>query len=212
MSMNQPKPIRVLLVDDHSIVRIGLRGVLDLEPDLAVVAEAEDGAQAVDLFREHRPDVTLMDLRMPGMDGIETTRRIHASFPQARILMLTTYDGDHDIQRALEAGALGYVLKNVTGDELVRAVRTVHSGQRYLPQAVAARLAEGLARPELTPREIEVLKFVVKGLSNKEIGDRLQMSEHTAKTHLKSILAKLGARDRTEAATSALQRGIVRFD
>ena len=210
--MDLPKPITILLVDDHSIIRIGLRGVLDPEPDLAVVAQAEDGAQALELFREHRPDVTLMDLRMPGLDGIETTRRIHASFPQARILMLTTYDGDHDIHRALEAGACGYVLKNVTGDELVRAIRTVHAGQRYLPEAVAARLAEGLARPELTPREVEVLQFVVKGLSNKEIGDRLQISEHTAKTHLKSILSKLGVRDRTEAATSALQRGIVRFD
>ena len=210
--MNLPKPISILLVDDHSIIRIGLRGVLEPEPDLAVVAEAEDGAQAVELFREHRPGVTLMDLRMPGMDGIETTRRIHASFPQARILMLTTYDGDHDIHRALEAGACGYVLKNVTGDELVRAIRAVHAGQRYVPEAVAARLAEGLARPELTPREVEVLQFVVKGLSNKEIGDRLHMSEHTAKTHLKSILSKLGVRDRTEAATSALQRGIVRFD
>lgn len=202
--------IRILLVDDHFVVRTGLRAILEDEPDLSVVAEAEDGRQAVELFRVHRPDVTLMDLRMPGLDGVEATRHIREEFPQARVIMLTTYDGDQDINRAVRAGASGYVLKDLTGSELVRAVKAVHEGKTYMPEAVASRLAESLSRPELTPRELEVLKMVVKGLSNKEIADALEMSEHTAKTHLKSILAKFGVRDRTEAATAALQRGFVR--
>ena len=202
--------IRILLVDDHFVVRTGLRAILEDEPDLSVVAEAEDGRQAVELFRVHRPDVTLMDLRMPGLDGVEATRQIREEFPQARVIMLTTYDGDQDILRAVRAGASGYVLKDLTGSELVHAVKAVHEGKTYMPEAVASRLAESLSRPELTPRELEVLKMVVKGLSNKEIADALEMSEHTAKTHLKSILAKFGVRDRTEAATAALQRGFVR--
>ena len=202
--------IRILLVDDHYVVRTGLRAILEDEPDLSVAAEAENGRQAVELFRVHRPDVTLMDLRMPGLDGVEATRQIREEFPQARVIMLTTYDGDQDIHRAVRAGASGYVLKDLTGSELVRAVKAVHEGKTYMPEGVASRLAESLSRPELTPRELEVLKMVVKGLSNKEIADALEMSEHTAKTHLKSILAKFGVRDRTEAATAALQRGFVR--
>jgi two-component system NarL family response regulator len=202
--------IRILLVDDHYVVRTGLRAILEDEPDLSVAAEAEDGRQAVELFRVHRPDVVLMDLRMPGLDGVEATRRIREEFPQARVIMLTTYDGDQDIHRAVRAGACGYVLKDLTGSELIRAVKAVHVGKTYMPEAVASRLAESRSRPELTPRELEVLKMVVTGLSNKEIADALEMSEHTAKTHIKSILTKLGVRDRTEAATVALQRGFVR--
>lgn len=210
--MKNPEPIRLLLVDDHTIVRMGLRGIIAAEPDLRVVAEAENGPQALEQYRQHRPDVTLMDLRMPGWDGVETTLRIRREFREARILMLSTYDGDHDIRRALQAGANGYVLKNTSGEELVRAIKAVQEGQRYLPGAVAASLAAGLAHPALTPRELEVLQLVAKGLANKEIADVLSMTEHTAKAHLKSILAKLGVRDRTEAATTALRRGLVRLD
>jgi two-component system NarL family response regulator len=204
--------IRILLADDHHVVRIGLTAILNLEPGLTVVAEAEDGPQAIAMFRQHRPDVTLMDVRMPGMGGVETTAAIRKEFPEAKILMLTTYDGDEDIHRAFQAGASGYLLKNVSAAELVQAIKTVRSGERYLPAAVAQRLAERNAGADLTVRELDVLKLMVKGLSNREIGRLLGFSENTAKFHIKSILLKLDASDRTEAATAALQRGYLHLD
>jgi DNA-binding NarL/FixJ family response regulator len=210
--MNPILSIRVMLVDDHYMVRMGLRSIIDSEASMSVVAEAEDGSQALIQYRRCQPDVTLMDLRMPHLDGVEATRLIRQEFPLARIIMLTTYHGDHDIHRALEAGACGYVLKNVTGDKLVDAIHTVHRGRRHISEDIAVQLAGATPRAELTPREHEVLQNVVQGSSNKEIADKLGVTEHTVKSHLKSILAKLGVRDRTEAATSAIQRGIIRLD
>jgi DNA-binding NarL/FixJ family response regulator len=201
------KPIQMLIVDDHHLVRIGLAAILDLEPGLAVVAQAEDGLQAVDSYRRHQPDVTLMDVRMPGLGGVETTVAIRKEFPGARVIMLTTFDGDEDIHRAMQAGACGYLLKNVSADELVKAIKAVHAGERYLAAEVARRLAERNAASDLTARELEVLELLVKGLSNREIGRLLGFSENTAKFHVKGILGKLDASDRTEAATAALQRG-----
>jgi DNA-binding NarL/FixJ family response regulator len=205
-------PIRLLLVDDHYVVRMGLRGVFEDEPDLAVVAEAEDAAQALARFREHRPDVTLMDVRLPGSNGIDATKAIRAEFPTARIVMLTTYDGDEDIHRALAAGALGYLLKSAPGPELLAAIRAAHAGRAFLPEPVRRRLAERGEHAALTTRELEVLQLITKGLNNREIGEVLGISTNTTKAHLKHILAKLGVADRTEAATSALQRGILHFD
>jgi two-component system NarL family response regulator len=201
------KPIQIMIVDDHHLVRIGLVAILELEPGMAVVAQAEDGQQAVDTYRRHHPDVTLMDMRMPGLGGVEATVAIRTEFPEARIIMLTTYDGDEDIHRAMQAGARGYLLKNVPAEELVTAIKAVHAGERYLPGEVARRLAERNAASDLTARELEVLELLVKGLSNREIGRLLGFSENTAKFHVKGILGKLDASDRTEAATSALQRG-----
>jgi DNA-binding NarL/FixJ family response regulator len=204
--------IRILLVDDHYVVRMGLKAIISSDARLAVVAEADDGAQAIDYYRKHKPDVVLMDLRMPGMSGIEATRGLHREFPEARVVMLTTFDGDEDIHRALEAGARGYLLKNIPGPEFLKALHRVHSGGRYLPEAVAARLAERIPCSDLTVRELEVLQLVEKGLSNREIGEVLGVSENTTKTHLKAILGKLGVTDRTEAVTTALHRGILHLD
>jgi len=202
-------PIRILVVDDHFVVRIGLAAVLNAEADLRVVAEAGNGFEAIELFRKHHPDVTLMDLLMPGLTGVETTAAICREFPDARIIMMTILDGNEDIYRALQAGARGYVLKKMLGPVLVEAIRTVHAGERYLPAIAVKRLAERSAVEPLTVREEEVLELVVKGLSNKELADVLKITEQTAKVHLKNILRKLDVSDRTEAATSALQRGIV---
>lgn len=204
--------IRIMLVDDHQMVRLGLATVIELSGDMRVVAEAEDGPRAVEEFRRHRPDVVLMDLRMPGMSGIEATRAIRGEFPEVRVMMLTTYDFDEDIHRALEAGACGYVLKDARRHEVLAAIRRVHAGERYLPTAVATRLAERAGDDELTAREIEVLELIAKGLSDKEIAATLAFTLHTAKAHVKSILRKLGVSARTEAATLALQRGILHLD
>ncbi len=205
-------PIRVLVADDHFVVRMGLRAVIDPEPDLEVVAEASTGRQAVQLFRQHRPDVTLMDLRMPIMDGVEATRAIRAESPGARIIVLTTYDGDEDIYRALSAGARAYLLKGMQGEEILDAIRAIHAGLRRIPPSIAARLAEWTPRSELTPRELEVLGLVVKGLSNRKIGDALSITEGTVKIHVNNILSKMGVADRTQAATTALRRGIIHMD
>jgi DNA-binding NarL/FixJ family response regulator len=196
-------------VDDHNIVRSGLTALIGTEPDMTVVAEATNGQQAIDLFRQHQPDVTLMDLRLPLIGGVEAITSIRKEFPTARIIVLTTYDGDEDIYRALQAGACGYLLKGMLADELLEAIRAVHSGLRRIPAAVAQRLADRMGGPELTPREVEVLNLIVKGNSNKEIGAALFISEATVKTHVNNILGKLGASDRTQAATMALQRGII---
>lgn len=208
--MNKEK-IRILVVDDHYVVRMGLMGVVSLEPDMEVAGEAADGAQAVEMFARCRPDVVLMDLRMPLKDGIWATAEIRSKHPEARILMLTTFDGDTDIHRAVTAGAQGYVLKNSTRATLIPAVRAVAAGQRWMPKEIATRLAARNIFEDLTDRELQVLEQVAKGLANKEIADVLKISEHTVKGHLKSILGKLLVADRTEAVAKAVQRGIIRL-
>ena len=208
--MNQP--IRVLVVEDHNVVRQGLVALIKTVPDMAVVGEASDGKQAVEFFRQHKPDVTIMDLRLPVMSGVEAITAIRREYPAARVIVLTTFDGDEDIYRALQAGARGYLLKDMSGDDLMDAIRTVHAGKSRIPAAVAQRLADRMVGPELTARELEVLKLIVAGKSNKEIGLALFISEATVKTHINNLLSKLGVSDRTQATTTALQRGIVHFD
>jgi DNA-binding NarL/FixJ family response regulator len=209
--MKEPRRIRVLVADDHYVVRMGLIALVNLEPDMEVVGEAADGNQAVEMFQRFNPNLVLMDLRMPMKDGISATREIRAANPHARVLMLTTYDGDTDIHRAIEAGAQGYVLKNSTGDKLIPALRAVAAGEKWIPKEIAQRLASRKLFEELTPRELQVLQEMSKGLANKEIGDVLKITEHTVKDHLKSILGKLHVADRTEAVTVALQRGIIQL-
>jgi DNA-binding NarL/FixJ family response regulator len=204
--------IRVLVADDHPIVRTGLAAVLTQQPDLELVAEAENGDRAVALYRQHRPDVCLMDLRMPVMNGIEAIGAITGEFPEARILALTTYEGDADIRRALEAGASGYLLKDMLLTEVLTAVRAVHRGERVIPIAVAARLAEFPEQSDLTEREAEVLQLVARGLSNKEVARAIGRTDETVKIHLKNAFAKLAVADRTEAVTVALTRGLIHLD
>jgi DNA-binding NarL/FixJ family response regulator len=201
--------IQILIADDHFIVRLGLVGLINTEPDMEVIAEAADGAQAIELFRKLNPDLAVLDMRMPVKNGIETTRELRKTNPQARILILTAFDGDEEIHKALEAGAQGYVLKNSTGEKLIPAVRAVAAGQRWVPKEVASRLTARNLFEELTPRELQVLQQLARGLSNKEIADHFKITEYTAKDHLKNILAKLRVADRTEAVTAALQRGII---
>jgi DNA-binding NarL/FixJ family response regulator len=204
--------IRVLVADDHPVVRTGLAAVLGQQPDLALVAEAENGERAVALYREHRPDVCLMDLRMPVLDGVGAIRAITGEFPEARILALTTYEGDADIRRALDAGAMGYLLKDMLLTDLIRAIHSAHRGERVIPSAVAVRLAEFPERSELTERELEVLQFVARGLSNKEVARAIGRTDETVKIHLKNMFAKLGVADRTEAVTVAIARGLIHLD
>jgi len=207
-----PPPIRVLCVDDHPLVRKGIASILANEADLQLVGEAGDGREAVEAFRRYRPDVTLMDLRMPQMDGIEATKLIRQDDPEARIIALTSYDGDQEIYRSLEAGVRGYILKEMVHTEIVRAIRVVHSGKRLMPAEVAERLSEHFPQVTLTPREVEVLTFVAQGLGNKEIGAQLGTAAGTVKMHLQNILGKLGASDRTHAVTLAIRRGIIYLD
>lgn len=202
--------IRIMLVDDHLMVRMGLIAVLKAAPRIKVVAEAGTTGEAVERFRVERPDVTLMDLRLPNGGGIEAMKQIRADFPNARILMLTTYDFEEEIHRALDAGASGYLLKNISRDDLVAAIVAVHeSGETVHSPEVEARLSSGAGATLLTPREAEVLRLVVKGLTNKDIARLLGFTTRTAKAHMKNLLGKIGAADRTEAAAIALQRGIV---
>jgi DNA-binding NarL/FixJ family response regulator len=207
--MKKPEKIRVLIADDHYIVRMGLIALVNTEPDMEVVGEAADGAQALELFGKCNPDLALLDLRMPVKDGIQTTSEIRNKFPNAQVLMLTAYDGDEEIYKALQAGARGYVLKSSSGEKLIPAVRAVAAGQRWIPKEIASRLAARNEFEELTPREVQVLRQLAKGLANKEIADVLKITEYTAKDHLKSILAKLHVADRTEAVTTAIHRGII---
>jgi DNA-binding NarL/FixJ family response regulator len=209
MLMKKPEKIRVLIADDHYIVRMGLIALVNTEPDMEVVGEAADGAQALELFGKCNPDLALLDLRMPVKDGIQTTSEIRNKFPNAQVLMLTAYDGDEEIYKALQAGARGYVLKSSSGEKLIPAVRAVAAGQRWIPKEIASRLAARNEFEELTPREVQVLRQLAKGLANKEIADVLKITEYTAKDHLKSILAKLHVADRTEAVTTAIHRGII---
>lgn len=204
--------IHILLVDDHLVVRMGLRSLLEVQPDMAVVADVAGGAAAIRAFAEHQPDITLMDLRMPDLDGAEATAAIRQKFPAARVLMLTTFDTDEDIYRALEAGAAGYLLKNTDSAPLLETIRAVHAGTYRLPEDISARLAQRRAAPGLSPRELDVLHWIVKGQSNKEIAATLGLAENTVKNHVKMILEKLDVADRTQAATTALQRGLARLD
>lgn len=203
--------LRIMLVDDHYLVRVGLASIIALEPDMEVCAEAATGEQAVALFRTRRPDVTLMDLRLPGIGGSEATLAIRAEFPEARIMVLSVYAGDEEIYNALQAGALAYLVKSVQREELVHAIRKVATGQRHIPQDVAARLAERLSRSQLSARELDVLRLLVGGRRNREIATALDITEGTVKLHVSSILGKLGVADRTEAVTVALKRGIVQL-
>ncbi|MDQ2711202.1 MAG: response regulator transcription factor [Acidobacteriota bacterium] len=205
------EPIRILVADDHHVVRQGLIALLNTVQEINVVGEAGDGEKAVELFRQHRPDVTIMDLRMPKMSGVEAISAIRREAPGARIIVLTTFDGDEDIYRALQAGAKGYLLKDMFGEELIDAIKAVHAGRQRIPAVVAQRLAERMGGPSLTTRELDVLKCIVSGKSNRDIGTELSISEATVKTHINSILGKLGVADRTQAATTALQRGIVQL-
>lgn len=201
--------IRILISDDHPFMREGLAAVIEYKPDMTVVGQACNGYEAVALFRQHQPDVTLMDLRMPKLSGVEAIVAIHAKFPNARIIVLTTYDGDEDIYRGLRAGAKGYILKDAEPDELLSAIRAVHSGQQYIPPAVGAKLAERIGSPELSDRELEVLRLMATGKSNLEISTALLIAEGTVKFHAKNILSKLGVGDRTQAMIVALKRGII---
>ena len=206
------EPIRIMVVDDHTVVRQGLVALLSTVPDLTVIAEASDGQEAVEAHRKYKPDVTLMDLRLPKLGGADAIAQIRQESPAARIVVLTTFDGDEDIYRALQAGAKGYLLKGTDADELTATIRSVYAGKSKIPSFVAEKLAERMGGPALTTRELEVLKRIVAGRSNKEIASDLHISEATVKTHINSLLSKLGVNDRTQAATTALQRGIVHLE
>jgi DNA-binding NarL/FixJ family response regulator len=213
MPPEHPLPIiRVLCADDHPLVRKGIASILANEADTKLVAEASNGREAVELFRLHRPDVTLLDLRMPELDGVAATRAILAEFPDARLIALTSYDGDQEIYQALEAGVRGYLLKEMVHTEVLRAIRRVHSGKRLIPSEVSERLTEYFPQMALTPRETEVLGFVAEGLGNKEIADRLGTASGTVKNQIQTILAKLKASDRTQAVTIAIRRGILHLN
>ncbi|WP_221029425.1 response regulator [Actomonas aquatica] len=201
--------VRILVADDHFVVRSGLVALIECEPELAVIAQASDGEQAVALFREHQPDLAVLDLRMPGLGGREAIEQIRREFPAARILVLTAYNGDEDIHGALAAGASGYLLKSSTGDDLIPAIRQVCGGGRWIPRDVASRLAVRERFEALTPRELDVLRETAKGLANKEIAATLGITENTVKDHLKHILGKLQVAGRTEAVTAAVQRGLL---
>jgi two-component system NarL family response regulator len=207
--MKNANPIRILVAEDHLVARVGVSTIVNLQPDMTVVAEAANGQQAIELYRMHLPDVTLLDLRMPILSGIEAAAAIHRDFPRARLIALTTYGGDEDIRRALQAGVQAYLMKDILHDELLKAIRAVHDGQTYLPASVAAALAAQMPRPDLSARELQVLELIVAGLANKQIAYTLNIAEYTVKNHVKNILDKLAVQDRTQAATVAIQRGII---
>ncbi len=207
--MNPSNVIRVLLVDDHPILGQGLAMLLECEPDITVVGQAHDGREAIELFRQHQPDVTLMDLRMPKLNGVEAITAIRAEFEHAQIIVLTTYDGDEEIYRGLRAGAKGYLLKGTHLEELLNAIHTVHRNQLYIPPHVGAKLAERMGTPELSERELEVLQLMAKGKNNPQISAELKIAESTVRFHVNHILSKLGVSDRTQAVITAVHRGIV---
>jgi len=209
--MTEPLPIRVLSVDDHPLLRQGIAAIINSQPDMSLVAEASNAGEALQQFREHRPDVTLMDLRLPDTSGIDAMIAIRAEFTGARVIMLTTFEGDVEIQRALEAGARAYVLKSTPPRELVEVIRQVHAGKRRVPAEVASHLAEHLSDEALTAREIDVLRHVAGGNRNRDIAERLYISEETVKVHVKHIMEKLGANDRTQAVAIAVRRGIIQL-
>jgi two-component system NarL family response regulator len=209
MTMKQSTPIRILIADDHAVVRQGLATIINHDSEMTVIAQAEDGQQAIALYRQHQPDITLMDLRMPRMGGVEAITAICAEFKQARIAVLTTYDGDEDIYSGLRAGAQGYLLKDAKPSELLNAIRAIHSGEKYIPPAVGAKLLQRMSNPELSERELEVLRLMAQGMSNQEIGTALSIGESTIKSHVNRILSKLGVNDRTQAVIIAVKRGLV---
>ena len=204
--------IRILTVDDHPLLRKGIASLVNAEPDLKLIAEASNGKEAIDAFRAHQPDVTLMDLQMPSVDGIDAINAIRREFPDARIIVLTTYSGDTQVLRALKAGARGYILKGHVHRELLDAIRAVHAGQKRIPPEIAAQLADHAADDTLTQREIDVLQLIAAGNSNKLIADQLSIGEATVKSHVTNILSKLGANDRAHAVTIGLKRGIIELD
>ena len=204
-----PHAISILIAEDHLIARVGVKTIINMQPDMTVVGEAANGVQAVELHRKHHPDITLMDMRMPGMGGLDAIIAIRADQPNARIIALSTYGGDEDIRRALQAGVRAYLTKDVLHDELIRAIHAVQLGEMYLPAPVTALLAASTLPADLSSREMDVLSLIVKGHSNKQIAHDLSIAEHTVKNHVKSILSKLGVDDRTQAATAAIQRGII---
>lgn len=210
--MDKINPIRILIADDHPIVCEGLAMLLNRRPDMSVVAEAQNGREAVELFQQLKPDLALIDLRMPEMDGVTAVRTIRAQNPDARIIVLTTYDGDEDIYRALHAGAQAYLIKDTPRDELLACIRSVHRGEQSLSQTVVSKLKERQPRADLTPREFQVLQLLSEGKSNREVGATLSIAEGTVKLHVNNLLAKLEAGNRAEAVTIALKRGILHVD
>ena len=209
--MNDPSQIRVLSVDDHPLLRQGIGVIINNESDMLLVAEAASGGEGIQKFREHQPDVTLMDLRLPDMSGIDTMIAIRTEFPDARVIMLTTFEGDVEVQRALGAGARGYMLKSMPPKDLVEVIRQVHAGKKRVPAELAAQLAEHLSDESLTEREVEVLRHVAGGNRNRDIAEQLFISEETVKVHVKHIMEKLGANDRTQAVAIAVRRGIIQL-
>lgn len=207
--MVDPKPISILSVEDHPVFREGLSAIIGSQPDMLLVAQASNAVEAIAEFRRHRPEITLMDLRLSGADGTDALIAIRGEFPEARIIMLTTSDSDGEIQRALRAGAAAYILKSMPKDELLAVIRSVHSGKRHVPPEVAARLAEHLGEEDLTARELEVLRLIHDGYRNKQIADQLSIAETTVNFHIKNLVIKLGANDRTHAVTIALRRGLL---
>jgi DNA-binding NarL/FixJ family response regulator len=207
--MSDQTRIRVISIDDHPLLNEGIASIINSQSDMQLVAQASSGGEAIQTFREHQPDVTLVDLRLPDMNGIDTMIAIRTEFPEAHIVMLTTFKGDVDIQRALEAGARGYVLKSMSPEDMVAVIRQVHAGKKCIPSEVAARLAEHLCDDDLTPREVDVLRVVASGNRNRDIAQKLFISEETVKVHIKHIMEKLGASDRTQAVSIALRRGII---
>lgn len=209
--MSFPKPIRILVVDDHFMVRMGLSASLNVESDMEVIAEASNGNDAISLYREHHPELIIMDGRLPGLSGSQTTSAILKEFPDAKVLVLSTHSGEEEIHRALQAGARGYVLKSATRQELLSAIRAVHAGKVHVDATAAQSLVERMTHQPLTSREFEVLEMLVKGLTNKEIGAQLHVAEVTVKQHVSRLFQKLNVNDRTQAVTVALQRGIVQL-
>jgi DNA-binding NarL/FixJ family response regulator len=205
-------PIRVLLIEDHFLARIALRSVLSAHSDIVIVGEASDGASGIELFRQCAPDVTVMDLRLPGVNGFDAITAIRKISKTAKIAVLSNYEGSEDVYRAIRNGAMAYLIKNASGEELVEAIMTVHRGVRYLPAVARDRLAERTALVELTPREHQVLTYITRGQSNRDIADQLHIAEKTVRIHVSSVLDKMGVRDRTQAAIYAIQRGLVHWE
>ncbi len=205
-------PIRVLIADDHAVVRQGLAAIIAQEPDMIVVAEADDGRAAIDQYRQHRPDVTLMDMRMPSLDAPEAIAVIRQEFRNARIVVVTTFDTDEDIYQCLRAGAMAYLLKGVPPEELLETIRAAYAGQKRIPQEMAAKLTERMSSPELTVRELDVLRLLVRGMSNKEIAGELNIEDGTVRAHCNNLFQKLEVKDRTQAAMAALRRGLIRLE